>query len=634
MRFQFQFYALVAIAVSTVGAAPIAYGQSKAATIASDSKVAAITSEKELIAILSGDAPKADKALACKRLAVYGSAAAVGELAKLLSDEQLASWSRIALEAIPGKESEDALRAAAGTLNGRLLVGVLNSIGVRRDASATEVLTQKLSDSNAEVASAAAVALGRIGGPAATEKLVAALSTSPEGVRSAVAEGCVLCAEQYLNAGDKKAALTTYQAVRSAKVPKQRIVEATRGAILSSPDGIALLTEQLRSEDKALFQIGLGTAREMTDKQVGAALLGEIEKAAPDRAALMVQALAELKSNVDIATILRVASAGPKAVRVAAIGALGQVGDSSCVAPLLKIATEPSADLTQTVKSAIVNIQDESVNKEIMTRLPNEKGEMQKLLIELVGLRRIEATAELTKALANSDSAIRTAALESLGSTISQDQIGLLIDQVISPKNAEDATIARQSLKTAAVRMPDREACAASLAAALQKSQGPAKVTILEIIGDVGGTKALEAIGAAAKSSDAQLKDVSTRLLGGWMTTDAAPVLLELAKTGPADKFQGRAMKGYIRIIKQFIKTEPERLDMCAKAMETAKQPEELKLIVDILKLNPSIGTLKMAVQATKNPAVKEDAVQAVKAIAAKLGDNADAKKIVADAGL
>ena len=47
--------------------------------------------EKDLIAVLHSDAPKVKKADACKDLAVYGSKAAVPELAKLLTDEQLAS---------------------------------------------------------------------------------------------------------------------------------------------------------------------------------------------------------------------------------------------------------------------------------------------------------------------------------------------------------------------------------------------------------------------------------------------------------------------------------------------------------------------------------------------------------------
>src|SRR5206468_571066 len=137
-------------------------------------------SERELIAILGSDASEAEKALACKNLSIHGSSDAVPELAKLLANERLNSWARIALEAIPGKEVDEALRKAAESLQGRLLVGVLNSIGVRRDAAAVELLSGRLKDSDADVASAAAVALGHIGNGAAAKPLRQALATAPE----------------------------------------------------------------------------------------------------------------------------------------------------------------------------------------------------------------------------------------------------------------------------------------------------------------------------------------------------------------------------------------------------------------------------------------------------------------------
>ena len=118
-----------------------------------------------LATVARGDAPPADKALACKRLAVYGSSASVADLAKLLSDERLASWARIPLEAIPGPASDEALRKAMDGLSGNLLVGVINSIGVRRDAGAVAALTAKLQDKDPEVASAAAVALATLAFP-------------------------------------------------------------------------------------------------------------------------------------------------------------------------------------------------------------------------------------------------------------------------------------------------------------------------------------------------------------------------------------------------------------------------------------------------------------------------------------
>ena len=175
--------ALVAVLVSIAGQTARAADDQSAPT------------EKQLIETLRNSAP-AEKALACKQLAIHGSKTAVPELAKLLADEELASWSRIALEAIPDPSADAALVEAAKTLKGRLLVGTLNSIGVRRSADAVDHLVVRLKDSDAEVASAAAVALGRIGNNSATKTLRQSLAGAAPAVRSAVAEGCILCAER------------------------------------------------------------------------------------------------------------------------------------------------------------------------------------------------------------------------------------------------------------------------------------------------------------------------------------------------------------------------------------------------------------------------------------------------------
>ena len=114
--------------------------------------------ESKLIAVLKSDAPPQDKAIPCKQLAIYGTKDAVPALAALLSNPDLASWARIALEAIPDPAVDDALRTAMGKLQGNLLVGVINSISYRRDANAVNGLVKKLKDPDSEVASAAGVA--------------------------------------------------------------------------------------------------------------------------------------------------------------------------------------------------------------------------------------------------------------------------------------------------------------------------------------------------------------------------------------------------------------------------------------------------------------------------------------------
>src|ERR1043166_1599899 len=142
---------------------------------------------RNAISILKSGTEPAQKAMTCKWLAVHGNQEAVPALSPLLADPQLSSWARIALEVIPGRAADEALREAMGKLQGKLLVGVINSIGVRHDAKAVNGLIAKLKEADVEVASAAAVALGRIGGDQATRALEQSLANSTVGIRSAAA---------------------------------------------------------------------------------------------------------------------------------------------------------------------------------------------------------------------------------------------------------------------------------------------------------------------------------------------------------------------------------------------------------------------------------------------------------------
>jgi len=191
----------------------------------------------KLIAVLKSDAPQKEKVDACRGLAVIGTKDAVPALAALLSDEQLSHMARYALEPIPDPSVDRALRGAAGKLKGRLLVGVVGSLGVRRDAAAVPLLVPMLKDRDADVARTAARSLGKIASPEAAKALGEVLATAPEPVRPAVGEGCLACAEALLAEDKRDEAAAMYERVGKAELPKHFRVAAVQGLILArQPD--------------------------------------------------------------------------------------------------------------------------------------------------------------------------------------------------------------------------------------------------------------------------------------------------------------------------------------------------------------------------------------------------------------
>jgi HEAT repeat protein len=578
------------------------------------------TQEEKWLAILRSDAPQAEKATACKSLAIHGSEACVTEVAKLLSDPQLASWARTALEAIPGESVNQALLAATEELDGLLLVGTINSIGVRRDVKAVEKLSELLQKDDSEVVSAAAVALGSIGDEESCKVLRQALSAENSASRTTVAEGCVLCAERLLAAGNTELAIATYDDVRQADVSGQRILEATRGAILARQDeGLPLLMELFQSTEKPMFQLALGVSREFPGDKIDGQLANQLTKASPDRAALIIQAMADRPETVDLAAIKNAGVDGDKLVKMSALDAMRRVGNESCLDALMKTADSNDAELSQAARETLAVLPGEKVNSQIVSLLPKADSKNLSLLLELVGLRRIEAFDELLKVTDDKEASVRHAALIALGQTVSLEQLPQLISLVNHPVDPADADIAQRALKTASVRMPDRDACASELAKAVAQAPAAAKNSLLEIVGEVGGETALEFLASSAASSDPQMQDTASRLLGKWNGVDAAPVLLTLATSAPSEKYQIRALRGYIGLARKFAMPEPERVKMCRTAMEASTKIAEQQLALDVMKLHPSQPALNLAIEKMKVPGLKDHASDTALVIAQKL---------------
>ena len=95
---------------------------------------------------------------------------------------------RIALKPAPGPPATRCALREAAAAAGKLAIGAINSLARRRDAKSVEVLLVRMKDPDAEVASAAAAGLGRIGGEGAVKALeLSLLPSAPAAVRSPVA---------------------------------------------------------------------------------------------------------------------------------------------------------------------------------------------------------------------------------------------------------------------------------------------------------------------------------------------------------------------------------------------------------------------------------------------------------------
>ncbi|MDX2149463.1 MAG: HEAT repeat domain-containing protein [Bryobacteraceae bacterium] len=180
------------------------------------------TMDAAALARLLGDAGSSDfqKAKACMRAGELGSKETVPALAALLADEKLSTYARYGLEPIADPSAGDALRAALPKLKGNLLIGVVNSLGKRRDEKAAPTLTKMMSAPDQDLARAAIAALGSIGTPAAMKVLQGALPKAAPPLKMPLADAALICAERLLADGNRDQALALYTYLSAPAVPK------------------------------------------------------------------------------------------------------------------------------------------------------------------------------------------------------------------------------------------------------------------------------------------------------------------------------------------------------------------------------------------------------------------------------
>jgi HEAT repeat protein len=588
---------------------------------------------RELVAVVqSGDL--AARARALQQLAVVGSAEAVPVLAGLLADPQLGQYARDGLEQMPDAAAGAALRAALERLEGRFLIGVVNSLGVRRDVAAVPALGRLATDPASPAAVAAMLALGRIGTPAARQVIEPALRHAEPALRAAAAEAAVLLAERLAREQQGTEARRVFEAVRNADVPGPLRVAAVRGAILAGgADGLKLLVEQLRSNDPDLRDLALRTARELRDPKVTPVLEAELEQLSPPLQAAVLTVLADRADPGALAAVEARALAPSEAVRLAALRALGTIGRASSVPLLLQTLRTPGSEAVATVALASLGrIPARETNAAILRVLPGVPTELRVRLIGVLGERRAdEATGPLLQFAAGSDLEPAKAALRALGQLARPADLPRLIALAVAVRDEDVKILADRAIVTTTMKVLEPERRAEAVLQAFQEASDPvAKAGLLRPLGAImrtlgGSHEVFFHVRAALAHPAEPVRAAALTCLADWPEATPATTLLEVAAAKDVTPAQREtALRGALRMATQ-VAAGRERsplnvLEVFRRAAQIAQTREERMMLVSGLGSVRRVEAVQLLQPFLDDPEVKAEAALAVVQAAAGLG--------------
>jgi len=565
---------------------------------AQDAKPSAKEQTAKLVAVLKSDAPAQQKAAACRQLAVVGTDDAVAVLAGLLGDAKLSHMARYAMEPIPASSVDDALRAAMGKLTGRLRIGVINSIGVRRDAKAVPALIGLLGD--AEAGAAAAASLGKIGGDDAIEALAKARKTVKPAGRLAVIDAYLQAAEDLAAAGEKAKAAVIYKDLFAADEPLLVRRAALVGlADLGGHDGVSVVVAALRDKDPVLRATAINCTRTMKGRGVGQLLIGELPKADPNAQVLLIGVLAD-RGEAGAAEALGSVLDSPNAeVRAAATQALGKVGGASSVAILAKIAsTAKTPEQKDAAMKGLLAVQGDGVCGALIKAMEDASPADRPALIELLMARNeTGAAGAVLKQADGDDAGVRKAAFEALGRLAGEKHVPALTGLLVNLQGDSGRKEAERALLGALRKIADEARQADPAVRALGGAKTPAaRSSLLRVLGGLGGAKSLATVQAATNDADETVKDAAVRALFDWPDAAAAPAVLDVLQTTKSPIYSVLALRSYVRLAGTEGVVPAEGVKMLAAALKHAKRPDEKKTVLSGLAKVAHPDALTMAV--------------------------------------
>ncbi|NOY82815.1 MAG: HEAT repeat domain-containing protein [Kiritimatiellaeota bacterium] len=578
-----------------------------------------------LRALLTDTAATDDaKRFACRGLAVIASPADVPALAALLPDPVLSDMARYALERIPGEAAEGALIDAIAKTTGKVRIGVVNSLRERADARALPALRPLLGSTDAEIAAAAAAAAAKIGTPAALEAIHTAAGSAPLPAHGAFTEALLICAEKAAAADSAAAAAIAEQVFRNASAP--HVKAAALGALVGvrRTGSVPLIVGLLADGESGDQGIAIRFVREMPGHEATRAFAAQLPALQGLGKIRLINALADRGDPAAAAAIQGQLNNADPSVRQAAASALGDLGDSTAVPALVRVAATGSGPEKRSAREALVRLKGRRVNRIMVRGLDSGDPAVVREFARALGERRAVAAVPslLRVAARHPDPTVRTEADKALTGLAGPDRLGRLIELVLAARGPTERDATVRAL-TAAVRRkgPAPESVQKRIRAAIEGKADPlARAALLRVLGRLGGRIGFATVQKALAAGRPEVRDAAVRALADWPDPTPVPSLLYLAKSSDEEVTRVLCLRGLVRLLGQpSERSDAETAALFRQAFAAAHRREEKRMVLSGLARLASPQALDVALPYIADNDLAPEAVAAVVGVCEKL---------------
>lgn len=391
------------------------------------------------------------------------------------------------------------------------------------------------------------------------------------------------------------------------------------GLARAQDEAVKMALDILKSGDQDMQAVAIAMVKDMPGEEVTKALAAELPRLSAAGQVQLISALGDRGDATARPAVITAAESQDQSVRIAALRALGQLGDDTTVGLLARAAAGTRGAEQKAARDSLYRLRGPKVDQVILDEIPKADAGVKVELISAVGERNIGAgVTTLLKTAADPDRKVRTESFRVLKVVAGPEYMPALVKLLIDAQSSSDRSECQKTVAAVAHKIEDENSQAQAVLAALPTvKQTQSRCALLGVLGKIGDNKALPVLTAAMKEEDADIQTAAIRSLAEWPTLEPLADLLKVAESSDNKLHRILALRGFVRLLG--LDTEravEETVEMYKKAMSLAPDVGEKRRVLSGLAGAKSRGALEMALTYLEDETLSREAESAVVKIA------------------
>ncbi len=406
--------------------------------------------------------------------------------------------------------------------------------------------------------------------------------------------------------------LVIYAVINCAMVSTARSEEQENSAL-------DIVINALRGEDESMQSMAIALVRDMPGPEVTKVLAKELPNLSVRGQMQLLSALADRGDRTALPAVIEATKAKDESVRVAALKAVGNLGDASSVSLLVERSAATGGAEQKAARGSLYRLRGPKVDETILEAIPSAGAKVKVELVRSIGERNIAAGDDaLLKTATDRDASVRRESIRILKTIAGPNDLPALVKLLIEVQSSVDRREAEKTVTAVAHKIGDESRQAEAVLAALPSIEElTTRCSLLRVLGKIGDKSALVVLREGLKDKNDTVKETCIRALAEWPAAEPAADLLKVVQASENKLHHVLSLRGFVRLIGlESNRPAEETIGMYKQAMSLASDTSEKKMVLSGLANIKLLDALQMAASYLEDKDLQQEAEVAVVKIA------------------